>query len=223
MNIGEIHETYGTYIWSISRRYCTGIWEPEAMYNELLIVLTNLFRQNKLGDGHSEDSIKLIKSAIITKAIQIVRRENRRRMEQIPESTTIEEVAYDRPHINYEKEMTKIWLILVTRLPYRTAKFIFELAFPSFTTLEIAMRERRNAFVARDHGELKMNIHNELEVLPKHVAEYMERCGENRPSIPAMTKMKGQAREVLSDVYDIVSPEDQIFEEIFGNSYIPDF
>jgi hypothetical protein len=199
MNLKEINNKYGKYIWGVANRYHTGIWNPEDVYNEILILLNTAINDGKIDSAESENTVKRIKSFIITRAINIVNHEKVRRFIsieklQFDDEIEIDAVAPPTPEaLNFEIELVRE--LLFTRLDEPTAKFIFELAFPSDDTIQIAMDEQQEA---REDTNLRMNI-NKLKVLPKHVSAHFKSMGMFSPSPATISRLRKKAAEIYNE------------------------
>lgn len=178
MNIQEINERYGKYMWAVAKRYHTGIWSPDDVFQQLI---------SKIWEIPESDRIKLLedesrmKSFIISRAINMIRYEKRRKHPHLgdesfdgfgPEATPSPE------EVDLETRMIRH--LLFKRLPKEIAEFIYELAFPSPTTVEIALEEQEEA---KADDSLRMNV-RQLRILPKHVCVWIE-CGNGKPPSPA--------------------------------------
>lgn len=211
MDLQTINQRYGRYIWKIANRYHTGIWASEDVFNQILLQIHSAVNTGQLSESKSKEAAMRVKSFIITHAIDILRYEKRRRCasthpvegggEDVDASapkhrdealSTIEPVA-PPSSTTTQFEIDLIKELLFTRLDPQTAKFMFELAFPTFTTVEIAEADRT---AARADVGLRMNV-RELKVLPRHVAEYMKRGGQHPPSPATISRMRTKAREAI--------------------------
>ena len=193
-----INDRYGTFIWGMANRYHTGMWDPEDVYQQLLMMAYSAVCDGTLSMGESEWEIGLVKSFLISRAINIIRYEVRRQGAELMKSNKggiwgthkvnrrpadyrfdisdyivevgdkidAEPISSDQPEaVRFEQELIKE--LLFTRLDHQTATFIYELAFPSQATIDIATNEQAKA---RKDSRLRMNIHD-LKVLPSHVAK----------------------------------------------------
>lgn len=215
----KINDLYGTFIWGIANRYHTGIWSPEDVYQQILMMAYSAVCDGTLSTDDSERSVGRFKSFIITRAINLIRRENLRQgttLKQLEAKKSrnawdyhdgkheIVKMVNDRPSMEPEAPTTtsavefEKWLILEllnVRLDSDAARFIYELTFPSDGVVDIAERDRQEAI--RDGG-LRMNVHK-LKVLPKHVAEYLKaELGRVLPKV-TISRMRKKAREELCD------------------------
>lgn len=215
----DINEQYGTFIWGIANRYHTGIWLPEDVYQQILMMAYSAVCDGTLSTDESEHSVGRFKSFIITRAINLVRRENLRQgttLKQLEARRSrkpsdyhdgkheVVKMVNDRPSMEPEAPVTTTaaefekWLmieLLNTRLDKDTARFVSELTFPSDGVIEIAEKDRQEAI---DSGGLRMNIHK-LKVLPRHVAEYLkDEMGRVLPKV-TISRMRKKAREELCD------------------------
>ncbi|MCK5017422.1 MAG: hypothetical protein KAS32_10180 [Candidatus Peribacteraceae bacterium] len=202
MDLLEVNDQYGTFIWAMALRYHTGAWGAEDVAQSLLIQLTTAINDKNLGTD-----MGAVKSFIITKAIDIVRYEVRRqqcRKGGRPEASTqsVEET---------EMEERLIKELLYKRLPQNIADFIFELAFPSPDTVEIAQQEQEK-HLADDSGELHMCMH-ELKITSRHVALHFKKQGVNI-SRPTISKYRSEARSVLVDIFGQWTAKDETESDI---------
>lgn len=207
MDLGQINDTYGGIIWSVAGRYHMGVWEQMDVYNELLLQIYVAMGKGKLPTQEDEDAYPLIKSFVITKAIDIIRKEYKR---QGMKTAYKEKLMVERPVDEYgdvrldaeatktdeEYEMEKrfIWELLTTHLKPEHAVFIFELAFPSEETIKIALRDQSNANL---DDKLRMNSNN-LRILPRHVAESLG--PKYNLSKATMSRVKKQARGIVGKI-----------------------
>lgn len=207
MDLQTINERYGTYIWAIARRYHTGIWSQEDVFNEIIIHIDFMIKEGRLKSDNSEEIILKTKGVIITKAIDIVRKENRRKCRSIYDKMSYEDgeqclecveargliAPPSQESINFE-----VWLIfelLMVNLNIDTATFIFKLAFPPKSAIEIAIREQK---LARADSGLRMNV-NQLKILPRHIAESMILDGILPPSNATISRMRKVVKEILCE------------------------
>ena len=221
MDLEEINDTYGKFIWSIAGRYHMGVWDQTDVYNEILLFLFLAIEQGKIPIVEPNETRRLVHSFVICRAIDIIRKEykrkgigsiyrNREMVNMVKESRVNrgdDEHMFDedmdldteasKSEAEYEMEKRFIWELLVKHLPPKSALFVYELAFPSPETIEIAMEEQREA--QQDEG-LRMNV-NVLRILPKHVAASLG------PDIPfskaTMSRIKKQAREMYIEIMEL--------------------
>lgn len=218
MDLRTINDRYGTYIWKIANRYHIGIWAVEDVFNEILLHIHSAINAGKIKDDRSKDTVKRTKSLIITRAIDIIRREKRRRFVHIDDIEAAEPLS--RPSLGaVDFEIELIRELLFTELNPRVAAFVFELAFPSYTTIEIAMEEQARA---RIDNRLRMNISKkDLRILPRHVAKSLSGYGESGVSLSRiMSKARdglsnyfGRRQVSLQDIVDEILRQDQNEEE----------
>lgn len=221
MDLEQINDTYGKLIWSIAGRYRTGVWDQTDVYNEILLMTFSAMERGKIPSDGLKDSYKLITGFVICRAIDIIRKEykrkgigsiyhNRETIELVKEhriNSSDEEFVFDddldldttasESEPNYEMEKRFILEMLLTHLPLRSALFIYELAFPSRETIDIAMEDQ---FEAQQDTKLRMNV-NTLRVLPKHVAKSL---GDDfKLSKATMSRIRKNAREVCREIIDV--------------------
>ena len=222
MKIHEINERYGNYIWGVARRYHTGIWSAEDVFQHIISLLYEMPEadRDKLLNNESRTH-----SFIITRAINLVRRENIRQGTDVKRleyknqasgrtpkyhegSDRAESIKMNDDNIEIdltsgvslesnELEIEFIREILFERLPEEMASFIYELAFPSSTTTEIAMEEQEKAKL---DPNLRMNV-KKLVILPKHVGLYIKLGGGRPPSKATISRWRKKIAELIcSDV-----------------------
>lgn len=191
MNMQEINERYGNYMWRAANRYCTGIWSPEDIYQQLIAMVLEMpeSEQSKLLNDNGR-----MHSFIISRAINITRYENKRSYPHLgderfddsgPEATPSPE--------DVELETRMIKHLLFKRLPKEMAEFIYELAFPSPTTVEIALEDQMRA---KADEALRMNV-RKLVILPRHVCVYITYGGDKPPSPATISRWRKKIAEVI--------------------------
>jgi len=224
MNLEEINDKYGKFIWSIAGRYNWGIWDQTDVYNDILLQMFVAMNNNKIPSDGLDTSYPVIKSFIITKSIDIIRKEYKRQgMKTVyhnrggikydykkTTNTNDDEFMLDddldldieASSSEFEMEMEKrfIWEMLMIHLPPVSALFVYELTFPSQQTIDIAMRDQKEA---REDPNLRMNV-KDLRILPKHVAESLG--PEFKLSKATMSRIKKSARDVCTDTLGL-NPE----------------
>jgi len=178
MNIQEINEQYGDYIWRVANRYHTGMWSPEDVYQQLITQIWEMPEEDRDELLANEGRMK---SFIISRAINMVRYERRRKHSHLGDENfdSFGPQATQSPE-DIELETKMIRHLLFKRLPKEMAEFIYELAFPSPTTVEIAIEEQERK---KADDTLRMNV-RQLVVLPKHVCVWIE-YGNGKPPSPA--------------------------------------
>jgi hypothetical protein len=191
MNIQEINEKYGKYMWAVANRYHTGIWSPDDVCQQLMQLLLEMPKAER--DNLVEDSSRM-HSFIISRAINIVRYEKHRKHPHLgdesfeefgPEATPSPEET--------ELEIRMIKHLLFKRLPKEMAEFIYELAFPSPTTVEIALEDQAKA---KADEALRMNV-RKLAILPRHVCVYIAYGGGKPPSPATISRWRKKIAEVI--------------------------
>lgn len=157
LTIQQINARYGRWMWAAAKRYSTGIWEPEDTFNQLLITCHEACTEGKLAADDSESTQRRWRSFVICRAINIVRGENRRRMQLVGDrDLEIEENREPQPEVVDRTELADNHLRHVT---LREAEIVMELAFPSDRTLHRAHQRHAEAVAGRARGELRMNTH----------------------------------------------------------------
>jgi len=215
----EINERYGKYIWKIANRYHTGIWDPEDVFNQILIQIYTAINSGKLKSDDSEETRERTHSLIISRAINIIRHEVRQYHLSLERGRLDDELHGMDLTASPSEESVKLEIelireLLFTRLDSRTATFIFELAFPSERTVSIAIKERE---IAKRDEALRMNIHNDLRILPKHVAKSLHYGASGTNT----SRLCNKARNGMNDYFNISTPVgrcglvDQIVKGIF--------
>lgn len=92
-----------------------------------------------------------------------------------------------------ELEIRMIKHLLFKRLPKEMAEFIYELAFPSPATVEIAIKEQEEA---KMDESLRMNI-RQLVILPKHVCVWIACSGGKPPSPATISRWRKKIAEII--------------------------
>lgn len=191
MDIQQINEQYGSYMWKIAIRYHTGIWSPEDVYQQLISQIWEIpepQRSELLSDKSKTHSF------IISRAINIIRYENVRKIPHLGDETFEEFGPRATPSPEeVELETRMIKHLLFKRLPKEMAEFIYELAFPSPTTVEIALGDQARA---KEDRALRMNIHK-LAILPKHVCVYIKYGGGKPPSPATVSRWRKRIAEMV--------------------------
>jgi len=202
----------------IATRYHTGIWDKEDVFQEILLQIYSAMRTGKLPIDDRKESARTVKSFIITKAIDILRIEIRRHMARLDDKySEIPEPASSESLESYQFELSLMWELLISVLPRETARFIYELAFPSPTTVEIAMEDQNRLRMEAATGKLKMGVH-ELEIKPKHVSEWHRRAGHPLYTSQAIAKMRGDAQEALRNYFNMAGVDDMesVIDKLLG-------
>jgi len=161
---------------------------------------------------------RLIKSFIITRAIDILRTEKRRRgIVLTDEETKLAEPIASQSVESAEHELRLIRELLDSTLSKDTAEFIYELAFPSPETVEIALTEQTKSKTAARKGDLRMNVHD-VKIKPKHVSEFHERSGRKAYTKQKIAQMRNEAQKALKGYFDVVkvTSADAVVDEILG-------
>jgi len=200
--IDKINAEYSSYLWKVARRYAIGIWSPEDIYQQ---IVTRLLGMPKSDCRRLLMDNKKMHSFFISKAIDIVRQESRRRVPSIDENDLLHDTVPDQktalPQVEYETTILKE--LLFKRLPQDIAEFIVELAFPSEETIKIAMQDQVKAKEeAMTQAILKTNIHK-LVVLPKHVCMILIKRKGKAPSPATITRWRYKAIEAIRDIWDV--------------------
>lgn len=212
MDLQTINERYGKYVWAIANRYHTGIWAPEDVFNQLLLMIYSAIKDGQLGSDKSDRTVKRVHSFIISRAINIVRGENKRKFVRV-EQEDLKQSELKAPMSPEAKELEKrlIMELLLEKLDRKTAAFIFELTFPSQTTLNIAKADQEDA---KADEYLRMNIRNEVRVLPRHVVKSLAGYGQ---SSATTSRMRNEARAAFGNYFgEMVSENKDIIDEILG-------
>jgi len=197
MNIQRINEDYGTYIWKVAKRYSIGIWSPEDMFQHIITLLCEMPEDEY---DAITSNINVMHSFCISRAINVVRKELvRNRGRNTNDIDGHSENEYNLPaypsEYEVELQIKELEEVLTLKLPDDMKKFILELAFPSPTTVEIAINNQKEAI---DDPNLRMNVKN-LVVLPRHVCEFMELKGEKPPSKATISRWRKKMQELLLD------------------------
>ena len=191
MTIQEINEQYGQYMWQVANRYHTGIWGPDDVFQQLM---TQLLEMPELDRDELLANESRMKSFIISRAINIVRYEKRRKHPHLGDESfeNFGPQATPSPE-DVELETRMIRHLLFKRLPKEMAEFIYELAFPSPTTIEIALEEQEKA---KADKSLRMNV-RQLVILPKHVCVWITYGGDKPPSPATISRWRKKIAEVI--------------------------
>lgn len=207
MEFEYIVDTYGALIWKTANRYYTGMWQPLDVYHELILKLHTAVNNGKL--KNLED--QTIKSFIITKAIDLVRKELYRRSlskthlanrtpadEEVINTfqETMESTTGTVDESKIASDVEEIRDLLFTRLPERDATFIFELAFPSYTVIQIAIRDQQEKIA---DPALRMGV-NKLLITPNHVSEFMKLKFGAGVSKATVCRIRKRTVEALQDI-----------------------
>ena len=208
-----VNNLYGKYIWAVANRYHIGIWDAADVFQQMLILTVTFIESRGLPIND-----KLIKSFIITKAIDILRIEKTRRGTVLSdEEAEMAEPIASQSVESAEHELRLIRELLDSTLSKETAEFIYELAFPSPQTVEIALAEQLKSKIAARNGDLKMDIRN-IKIKPKHVSKFHE-CNGNRPyTKQKIAQMRNEAQKALKSYFDVVkvTSADAVINEILG-------
>jgi len=218
MNIQDVNDMYGRYIWAIARRYHTGIWSAEDVFQEMLLQLFLAMKTNKLPTNNAEASVSAVKGFIITKIIDILRIEKRRYTAHFgKDEMDVPEPASRNSSESYQFELKLLRELLFSRLSKETAEFIYELAFPSPTTVEIAIEEQIKLRMAAVAGSLKMYVRT-LKITPKHVSESRRRGGHSTYTKQMVAKMRGEAQKALRNYFEVAELEnvEDVIDDILG-------
>jgi len=163
MDINEINEKYGNLLWSVAKRYHTGIWETEDVFNELILLVYEGMDCSKLSDDGSVQSFKTIRSFVISRAINIIKRENRRKnLPLIKENLMCSDML---PQINDLMDLIQNSL---SRTHYLIIK---EFLFPSVSLQTKAIKKQQIARKKRELGSLKMNVNGDPRIFKQLIAD----------------------------------------------------
>ena len=203
MTLEEINDTYGQVIWATAERYHAGTWESSDVYNEILLMLYAAIKSGQIPEEISVPHNRLVKSFVICRAIDIIRKEYHRKGITTDDSSEEDYAQAPDPEAPatghaYEMEKAFIWDMLVTHLPKQYAIVIFELAFPSIKTIDIALKDIPK--VLKDLGKEKY-INGNLQIYPKHVMESL--APAINVSLQTISRIKSQAREIYEETMDI--------------------
>ena len=190
MDLEQVNNTYGKIIWVIAEKYETEIWTASDIYNEILILLFIAIRDGKISTELSFASEKIVRSFAICRAIDIMRKETHRKGSNYPqndyeECPVEEEIEAPLTGFEYEFEKSLIWEMLVAHMPLYHALAIFELAFPSEKTIDIAMKD------------VSCNCIENLRVNPKHVQKFL--APDYKISLGYFSKIRARARQVYEE------------------------
>jgi len=206
MTLEEINDTYGQVIWATAERYHARTWESSDVYNEILLMLYAAIKSGQIPEEISVPHNRLVKSFVICRAIDIIRKEYHRK--GITTDNSGEEDYAQAPDPEapatghaYEMEKAFIWDMLVTHLPKQYAIVIFELAFPSIKTIDIALKDVPKALKTINSVFTEDYIYENLKVYPKHVMESL--APAINVSLQTISRIKSQAREIYEETMDI--------------------
>ena len=218
VNLQTVNDRYGSYIWAIAVRYHTGIWDEEDVFEEVLLRLYVAVKSGKIPFNDDPTSILQVKGYIISRAIDILRIEMRRYMTHFDD----DEVDIPKPMASESPESQDFELrlikeLLFSKLDAESAEFMYELAFPSSTTVRIAIREQEKSKTKAVNGELKMNIHK-LRILPKHVSKMYMLKKNKKITKQKIAEMRGKAQKALRDYFNVTSMNDveDVVSELLG-------
>jgi len=168
MDLLGINEIYGGLIWRCAERYHVGVWDVEDVYQQVLMMVFIAMQAGKLSDDSSRTSQRRVKSFIISRSIDIVRMENRRRKR---EACDICQVAKSRKsQISINMEVEELIEFLSKHLNPKEVKIVMELVVPSYDTQRIAWERLEEARKERDEGKLRMNV-KDVKILQSDIAE----------------------------------------------------
>lgn len=199
MDIQNINDKYGRLIWKIAYRYSTGIWAAEDVFNQLLLDVYVAMQNNYL------NTEQRVVSFIITRAINIVRKEKRRKFvvfsafEVDGESTL--QIAAKCSKEESEFEMRLLFEFVQSVLGDRMAEFVMELAFPSINTIRIASQDVSGGVATK--------------ILPRHVSKSLYGYEMSGASL---SQMLSSIRQSLSGYYNVREEFADVVNKILAES-----
>lgn len=220
----EINERFGTFIWGMANRYHTGMWDPQDVYQQLLMMTYSAMCDGTLSMDESDGAVGLVKSFLISRAINIIRYEVRRQGAELTKSnkgglwglhkvrhqskgikstltdytTRIGDEIKIEPTASDQPELIKFEIELIRELLF--ARLDHQTATFIF---ELAFPSEETIGIAikeqrkaRKDKNLRMNVH-ELKITTKHVAESLkQKLGRVVPPV-TVSRIRGRAKEEL--------------------------
>jgi len=168
MDLLEINKLYGGLIWGCAERYHVGVWDVEDIYQQVLMMVFVAMQSGKLSSDSSGTSQRRVKSFIISRSIDIVRMENRRRKREACDIYQV--IKSKKSQISINMEIEELVEFLLKHLNTKEVEIVMELIIPSYDTQQMAWKRLGEARRERDGGKLRMNVRN-VKILQSDIAE----------------------------------------------------
>lgn len=182
LSIDQIVKYHGERIWYAANCAKVGIWDADDIYQQLVILIhEHSFKKQKTLCRQSGKILAWnpshVNRFLQSRALDFRRNEHRRRTSDdavLVFHPAIVETPVDRSErLNREESAHDVLADVIASINDLERKVLELLIDPNDDLIALAQRDRDKALKERECGALKMNIHGDLVVLKRHIAEYL--------------------------------------------------